>query len=103
MAARLRDAGVVALPEASALPDLGCRCRIALHDGSVRVAISLAVLATGQLWVLPWAVEDWRIELFADGERFRLHAGPYDTVDAARAAAVRLGTTLKLKPFVVMR
>lgn len=44
-----------------------------------------------------------RIELFADGERFRLHAGPYDTVDAARAAAVRLGTTLKLKPFVVMR
>lgn len=44
-----------------------------------------------------------RIELFADGERFRLHAGPYDTVDAARAAAVRLGTTLKLKPFVVTR
>ena len=44
-----------------------------------------------------------RIELFADGERFRLHAGPYDTVDAARAAAVRLGTTLKLKPFVVKR
>ena len=44
-----------------------------------------------------------RVELFADGERFRLHAGPYDTVDAARAAAVRLGTTLKLKPFVIVR
>ena len=44
-----------------------------------------------------------RIELFADGERFRLHAGPYETLDAARAAAVRLGTTLKLKPFVVTR
>ncbi len=44
-----------------------------------------------------------RIELYADGERFRLHAGPYDTLDAARAAAVRLGTTLKLKPFIVQR
>ncbi|WP_341646547.1 septal ring lytic transglycosylase RlpA family protein [Thauera sp. SDU_THAU2] len=32
-----------------------------------------------------------RLELFADGERFRLHAGPYDTVDAARAAAERMG------------
>ncbi|WP_341647920.1 RlpA-like double-psi beta-barrel domain-containing protein [Thauera humireducens] len=44
-----------------------------------------------------------RLELFADGERFRLHAGPYDTVDAARAAAERIGSTLQLKPFVVVR
>ena len=44
-----------------------------------------------------------RLELFADGERFRLHAGPYDTVDAARAAADRMGTALKLKPFVIVR
>ena len=44
-----------------------------------------------------------RFELFADGERFRLHAGPYDTVDAARSAAERMGSVLKLKPFVVVR
>lgn len=44
-----------------------------------------------------------RFELFADGERFRLHAGPYDSVDAARSAAERMGTLLKLKPFVVVR
>ena len=44
-----------------------------------------------------------RFELFADGERFRLHAGPYDTVEAARDAAERMGTVLKLKPFVVVR
>ncbi len=44
-----------------------------------------------------------RFELFADGERFRLHAGPYDTVEAARDAAERMGNVLKLKPFVVVR
>ena len=44
-----------------------------------------------------------RFELLADGERFRLHAGPYDSVDAARNAAERMGTMLKLKPFVVVR
>ncbi|ENO98430.1 lipoprotein, partial [Thauera phenylacetica B4P] len=44
-----------------------------------------------------------RFELFTDGERFRLHAGPYDTVEAARDAAERMGTVLKLKPFVVVR
>jgi rare lipoprotein A len=44
-----------------------------------------------------------RLELFADGERFRLHAGPYDSVDAARAAAERMGVALKLRPFVVVR
>ncbi|MFB1030890.1 MAG: SPOR domain-containing protein, partial [Thauera sp.] len=44
-----------------------------------------------------------RFELFTDGERFRLHAGPYDTVEAARDAAARMGNVLKLKPFVVVR
>jgi rare lipoprotein A len=44
-----------------------------------------------------------RFELFADGERFRLHAGPYESMDAARNAADRMGTVLKLKPFVIVR
>ncbi len=44
-----------------------------------------------------------RFELLADGERFRLHAGPYESVDAARDAAERMGTLLKLKPFVIVR
>ncbi len=44
-----------------------------------------------------------RLELFADGERFRLHAGPYDSVDEARAVAERLGAALRLRPFVVVR
>ncbi|MHB1375438.1 MAG: SPOR domain-containing protein, partial [Thauera sp.] len=44
-----------------------------------------------------------RFELFADGERFRLHAGPYESMDAARNAAERMGTLLKLKPFVIVR
>jgi rare lipoprotein A len=44
-----------------------------------------------------------RVELFSSGDRFHLHAGPYDTVDEAHAAAARMGTKLKLKPFVVVR
>ena len=44
-----------------------------------------------------------RFELFADGERFRLHAGPYESMDAARSAADRMGTLLKLKPLVIVR
>ncbi|MBP7466871.1 MAG: septal ring lytic transglycosylase RlpA family protein [Thauera sp.] len=44
-----------------------------------------------------------RFELFADGERFRLHAGPYESMDAARNAADRMGTLLKLKPLVIVR
>lgn len=44
-----------------------------------------------------------RFELFADGERFRLHAGPYESMDAARSAADRMGTVLKLKPLVIVR
>jgi len=44
-----------------------------------------------------------RFELFADGERFRLHAGPYESMDAARNAADRMGTLLKLKPMVIVR
>ncbi len=44
-----------------------------------------------------------RFELFADGERFRLHAGPYESMDAARSAADRMGSLLKLKPLVIVR
>ncbi|MFP5401941.1 MAG: septal ring lytic transglycosylase RlpA family protein [Gammaproteobacteria bacterium] len=44
-----------------------------------------------------------RFELLADGERFRLHAGPYESMDAARSAAARMGTLLKLKPVVIVR
>ena len=44
-----------------------------------------------------------RFELLADGERFRLHAGPYQSMDAARDAAARMGTLLKLKPMVIVR
>lgn len=43
------------------------------------------------------------IELFSDGEHFRLHAGPYATVEDARHAAAQLGNKLKLKPFVILR
>ena len=44
-----------------------------------------------------------RLELFADGSRFRLHAGPYASVDEARSVADRIAATLKMKPFVVVR
>lgn len=44
-----------------------------------------------------------RIELIPSGDRFHLHAGPYDTVEEAKAAAASMGTKLKLKPFVVVR
>lgn len=44
-----------------------------------------------------------RLELFGDGERFRLHAGPYASVDEARLVAERIALTLKMKPFVVVR
>lgn len=44
-----------------------------------------------------------KFELLADGERFRLHAGPYESVESARDAAERMGTLLKLKPFVIVR
>lgn len=44
-----------------------------------------------------------RLELFADGSQFRLHAGPYASVDDARDAAERIATVLKTQPFVVVR
>ncbi|WP_420094138.1 septal ring lytic transglycosylase RlpA family protein [Parazoarcus communis] len=44
-----------------------------------------------------------RLELFADGSRFRLHAGPYASVDEARSAADRIAAALNMKPFVVVR
>lgn len=65
VAARLRTAGIVQLPEATGLPDLECGFRIERAGSSVRVALTLDVQATGQLWVLPWAIADWRIRLVA--------------------------------------
>lgn len=44
-----------------------------------------------------------RLELLADGSRFRLHAGPYASVDDARVAAERIANILKTRPFVVVR
>ncbi len=44
-----------------------------------------------------------RLELLADGGRFRLHAGPYASVDEARSAAGRISEALRLNPFVVVR
>lgn len=65
VAPRLRNAGVVQLPDAAGLPDLDCLFRIERAGSAVRVALELAVLASGQLWVLPWAIADWRIRLVA--------------------------------------
>ncbi|MBR0567346.1 septal ring lytic transglycosylase RlpA family protein [Azoarcus sp. L1K30] len=44
-----------------------------------------------------------RLELLADGDRVRLHAGPYASVDEARRVADRIASTMKVKPFVVLR
>ncbi|ANQ83271.1 lipoprotein [Azoarcus olearius] len=44
-----------------------------------------------------------RVDLLAEGGRFRLHAGPYASENEARVAAERIAATLKLKPFVVAR
>lgn len=44
-----------------------------------------------------------RIELIPSGDRFQLHAGPYSSVEEAKAAAAGMGSRLKLKPFVVVR
>jgi rare lipoprotein A len=43
------------------------------------------------------------VELFRDGQHFRLHAGPYASVEDARQAANRLGLSLNPQPFVVVR
>ena len=48
------------------------------------------------------AVAD-RLELFADGGRFRLHAGPFDSIEEARRAAAQIAAALKLKPMIVTR
>jgi hypothetical protein len=64
-AVRLRNAGVVQLPEAAWLPDLACGLRIERAGAGVRVALTLDVLGTGQLWVMPWAIADWQIRLVA--------------------------------------
>lgn len=44
-----------------------------------------------------------RLEVLADGARYRLHLGPFDDVEAAREQAERIAAALKLRPFVVQR
>lgn len=44
-----------------------------------------------------------RLEVFVDGSRFRLHAGPYASELEARIAAKQIATVLKTEPFVVVR
>lgn len=44
-----------------------------------------------------------RLEVLADGARYRLHLGPFDDVETARAQAERIAAALKLRPFVVQR
>ena len=44
-----------------------------------------------------------RFEIVPQGLRFRLHLGPYATVEEARERAAAVAATLKIKPFVVAR
>lgn len=44
-----------------------------------------------------------RLEVLDGGGRYRLHLGPFDSVEAARRDAERIASALKLQPFVVMR
>ena len=44
-----------------------------------------------------------RLEIVPQGLRFRLHLGPYDTVEEARDRAEAVAAALKLKPFIVAR
>lgn len=44
-----------------------------------------------------------RLEVLDDDGRYRLHLGPFDTVEDARRDAERIASELKLKAFVVMR
>lgn len=49
---------------------------------------------------------DWlrgQLDVLADADHFRLHAGPYPNADAARDAARRISEALNLQPFVVTR
>lgn len=50
---------------------------------------------------LGWLRE--RVEVRSIGKLWRLHVGPYDTGEAARAIASRIESELNLKPFVVVR
>jgi peptidoglycan lytic transglycosylase len=42
-----------------------------------------------------------RLELLAENGRYRLHAGPYASVEEAQSTANRIAAALKLKPFLV--
>jgi len=43
-----------------------------------------------------------RLEVLAENGRYRLHAGPYDSVEEAQSIAARIAAALKLKPFLVL-
>jgi rare lipoprotein A len=44
-----------------------------------------------------------RLAVLAEADRYRLHAGPFPTADAAREVARRIADSLNLTPFVVTR
>ncbi|NMG28003.1 septal ring lytic transglycosylase RlpA family protein [Aromatoleum evansii] len=44
-----------------------------------------------------------RLEVLADGKRYRLHLGPFASVTEAKAEAERIARELKFRPFVVTR
>ena len=44
-----------------------------------------------------------RLGVLAEADRYRLHAGPFPTADAAREVARRIADALDLNPFVVTR
>ncbi len=44
-----------------------------------------------------------RLDVLAEADRYRLHAGPFPTADAAREVARRIADSLDLTPFVVTR
>jgi rare lipoprotein A len=44
-----------------------------------------------------------RLEVLRDGKRFRLHLGPFASVDEAKGEAERIARELKFRPFVVTR
>lgn len=44
-----------------------------------------------------------RLEVLADGKRYRLHLGPFASVEEAKGEAERIARELKFRPFVVTR
>jgi len=44
-----------------------------------------------------------RLQLHGDGNRYRLHLGPFDSAEEARSEGERIAAVLKIRPFVVTR